>query len=581
MRSHRWRFSFLLLLVVVGLGATWIGWQAWKVNRELSAVASDAETLQDAVTRGDTKAANGALAALREHSAGAVDDTGTTTWTVLTKMPVVGDDATGIRVISNVMADLSADGIDPLVRTSQDLGSLLPKKGRISIKAVRSLQAPVRDGETAFSAASRTLAAEDPSGYTQALRDRYRELERRVSQAAEVLRTAHTALEVMPSMLGEDEPRNYLLVFQNNAEIRATGGLPGAVSLISASHGRVRMTRQIAANMFGSTNKPVLPLTTAEKRIYGAPLGTYFLDANFTPDFPRTADLMKARWEQVYPQDDLDGVFSLDPVTLSYILEATGPIQVGDLSLTPENTVDELLHEVYMRFEDPAAQDAWFRLVARRVFEGISSGTESPQALVRALNRGADEGRVYVHSFVQEDQDAISGSEVAGHLVMDPEAPPQVGVYLNDATGGKMSYYLRYRVQVDSTYCRNDVQGLSATAHLLSSAPSDAANLPDYVTGAGKFGTKPGSQLVLVRLYSPVGGDVSGVQLNGRAIDLEPVEQDGRQVATVVVSLKPAFTVDLTWRMKTGPGQTEDTMVDVTPSVVEGNASSRAVSSCA
>lgn len=579
MHLARWRVPAGILVGAVLLVAGWCAWQAWQVNRDLSAAADDAARLQAAVSDGNGDAADAALAQLQAHSTSAADRTDGPTWSAFTHLPRYGDDATGVRVVSETLASLSNDGIEPLVRTSSDLESLLPKDGKISIDAVTRLQQPVSHGSAVFAAADKALAAQDPSGYVGALRDQYRELASRVSQAAAVLKTSDTALQVMPSMLGGDGPRNYLLVFQNNAEIRATGGLPGAVSLVTARDGKVRMSRQVAAGSFGETAKPVLPLTAAELAIYDRQLGTYFLDANLTPDFPRTADLMRARWEQEYPEH-LDGVISLDPVALSYILKAMGPVQVGDLSLTSENAVDLLLHEVYLRYPSPLAQDAWFRQVARAVFDRVSSGVQSPQDLVRALARGADEDRIYVHSFHDEEQQTLAASQVAGSLVTDPAAAPQVGVSLNDATGAKMSYYLRFSVGVSSTYCRAGSQGLSGKAHLLSDAPDDAASLPDYVTGAGLFGTAPGSQLVLVRLFGPVDGKISDVELNGRPIRAAAVVQDGRPVITTVALLKPGFTVDLTWRMVTGPGQTGDTAVRVTPGVTPKRTSSVAATSC-
>lgn len=576
---RRWRLLLLVFVIATLSAALWVGWQAWQVNRDLSAAAADAKTLQQAVEDGDDPATDAALADLQEHSTSAAERTSGWTWSALSHAPVYGDDARGVRLVSDVVAELSNNGIEPLVRTSTDLESLLPKEGRIDVDTVRSLQSPVSDGKTALEAAVEQLSGEDPVGFVGPLREKYRELQSQIADAADVMSTADTALQVMPGMLGDGERRKYLLIFQNNAEIRSTGGLPGAVSLVEAEDGKVELTRQVAANTFGETDKPVLPLTPEERQIYGPQLGTYFLDANFTPDFPRTADLMKARWEQEY-DDSLDGVFSLDPVTLSYILKAVGPVPVGDVTLTSDNAVDELLHQVYLRYEDPADQDAFFRDVARAVFDKVSSGAESPQELIRALVRGADEGRVYVHSFDSQEQSDLAGTQVAGELITDPDAAPQVGVYLNDATGAKMSYYLRYDVKVDATYCKDGVQGLSAKAHLLSDAPEDAASLPDYVTGAGVFGTEPGSQLVLVRLFSPVDGEISHIQLNGAPIDAEPVIQDGREVMTTVVQLEPQFTVDLTWRMTTGPDQTGDVETSVTPGVVARKLSSVVATAC-
>ena len=58
------------------------------------------------------------------------------------------------------------------------------------------------------------------------------------------LATADRALQVLPTMLGRDEPKNWLLVFQNNAEVRATGGLPGAISVVTADDGELSRNRQ-------------------------------------------------------------------------------------------------------------------------------------------------------------------------------------------------------------------------------------------------------------------------------------------------------------------------------------------------
>jgi hypothetical protein len=566
-----------LLLLICGL--TWVGWSAWHVNRDLSAAADDASRLQAAVSTGDNRVADDALARLQVHSSGAARRTGGPTWSVLARLPVVGDDARGVRLVSDVLFDLSENGIEPLANTAKDLESLLPRNGKVSIDAVTSLQTPVASGARAFSVADDRLEAQDSSGFVEPLRTKYQDLASRVSDAASALDSASTALQVVPGMLGEAGTRNYLLVFQNNAEIRATGGLPGAISLVRADHGKVEMTRQLAANAIPEASTSALPLDPAERMIYGRQLGTYFLDANFTPDFPRTAALMKARWEQLY-DERIDGVLSIDPVALSYLLAATGPVTVGDIQLTSENAVDELLHEVYLRYPNPADQDAWFREVARAVFDRVSSGAESPQALIKALARGANEHRLYVTSFEEDEQSTLSGTQVAGEIVTDPTAPPQVGVYLNDATGAKMSYYLRYHVQVRTSGCTNGRQGLDGKLEMTSAAPLDAASLPAYVTGAGRFGTDPGSQLVLVRLYGPVGGSLTGLKLDKRVVTPDVVDAEGRPVVTVPVLLKPEDSLDLTWEMTTGLNQSRATRVSVTPSVVAGDSSSVAPSSC-
>jgi hypothetical protein len=43
-------------------------------------------------------------------------------------------------------------------------------------------------------------------------------------------------------MLGQNGPKRYFLAFQNNAEARGTGGLPGAFAIIEANHGKLAIT---------------------------------------------------------------------------------------------------------------------------------------------------------------------------------------------------------------------------------------------------------------------------------------------------------------------------------------------------
>ncbi len=567
---------------LVILFALWLGWLAWQVYGDLDEAADAAATLQDSLTHGDEQASRDALARLDDNSDSARDHTSGVSWSLVTHLPLVGDDARGVRVASSVLADLSTHGLAPIIDSATDLQSLAPRQGTVPLDKIVGLQGPLSDARAAFDRADDRLAAEDSSGYTGRLQRRYRELAGRVSDASHALDAADTAARLMPDMLGAGGTRRYLLVFQNNAEVRSTGGLPGSVALVVARDGKIDMQRQASGASFGEAAEPVLPLTPAEEQIYGRQLGTYFLDANFTPDFPRAAALMGAQWERRFDQR-VDGVFVVDPLALSYVLAVTGPVEVGaGEPISSVNAVQALLSFVYLFIPDPDQQDAYFEAVARAVFSAFIEGTGPSADLLRAVARGVDEHRILGHSFHQDEQEQLAGSDIAGELVTDPDAAPQVGVYLNDNTGSKMSYYLRTEVSVDATFCRNDTQGLSGEATLESVAPADAGtSLPFLVTGGGVFGIPAGSQLVALRLYAPVGGSVSDIEFDRQPVDdIEVVEHDGRQVATSYVFLDPGQQVSVTWSMVTGKGQTGDIEVDATPGIAPVDTSSIEPGSC-
>ena len=431
-------------------------------------------------------------------------------------VPFIGDDAQGIEVAADVIADLSNDGLEPLARTATELDGLLPEDGGIDLEAVEALQGPVEQAASALAEAEQRLAAEDSSGYIERFRDKFRELQSQVGDAADATDSASVAVDVMPELLGQEEQKDFLLVFENNAEIRATGGLPGALTILSTDQGRIELGRQVAANSFGERQEPVLPLTKQEEDVFGEQLGTYVLDANFTADFPRAADLIRARYEEVYPER-LDGVMSIDTVAISYLLEATGPVTVGGYEITSENAVDVLLHQVYLDIADPAAQDVFFGQVAKTVFDRVSNGEVGrPRDLLLALTKAVDEGRTHVRLFDEDLQEQIADRRVAGATTDADGGTDAINVSLLDGTGAKMSYFLRYDVRGMAAGCVEGRERIQVRATLRSEAPKDAAQLPPYITGGGNFGVDVGKQLVSVQLFTPSGGTVEKFEITAR-----------------------------------------------------------------
>lgn len=580
MRSLRLWLAVPAGLVVVVLA--WSGWQAWQVSKSLAAAAVDASALQSSIDSSDPQGIDAALARLQDHAGDADDRTSGRTWSLLTHVPVFGDDARGVRTVSSVMADLTGEGFEELADSAGDLDSYAPRDGKLPLDALEQLQDPVARASAAFDRADERLSAEDSSGYLRQLRTSYDDLAQRVADADHALATADKALGLLPGMLGREGPRDYLLVFQNNAEIRAGGGLPGAWALLHADAGQISITKQGTAGDFPNRDgqTPILPISAEESRVYGEQLGTYYQDANFTPDFPRSAELWTAWWAASFSQTTLDGVLSFDPVAMSYLLGSTGPVQVGDVQLTPDNAVAELLNKPYLD-KDATAQDAFFAQSARAVFDAVTGGLQSPVEFLRALERGADEGRLHVAPSDEGERGQLAGTAVAGALATDDGDSPHVEVTVDDATGSKMSYYLRYRAAVDARGCSGGVQSLLGTMSLSQSiTAAEAAALPVAVTGGGQYGTAAGHQLVVVRLYSPTGGTLDDVKLDGMQLDSEVIDLDDRQLALVVAELSGPDDVLLTWSMQSGKGQTGDGTVGVTPSVAADNESTRFGTGC-
>ncbi|MET1058546.1 MAG: DUF4012 domain-containing protein [Nocardioides sp.] len=574
MRRRTW---ILTGLAVVLLFLAYAGWSVWQVRSDLTEARSSAARLRVALVDGDQHRAEQALESLQDTSGAAAGRTDGPLWAVFGAMPGLGDDARGVRTVASVLDDVSHDGLDPLVASadSLDSGTFTPVNGQIPVDSVAVVAKPLGAARDSFAAADKELGGVDSSGFTGAFGSAYDDLSGQIHRANKATAAATTAAELLPGMLGGDGPRNYLLIFQNNAEARSTGGLPGAATIMNTTDGKISISKEARAPGFPELAKPVLPLTKEENKIFFEQLGTYFQDANFTPDFPRTADLMAARWKLETGQD-LDGVVSVDPVAMGYLLEATGPVTVDGVTLTGDNAADELMNKAYLRLPDPMDQDRFFSAVSRTVFEKFSSGAGTPQVVLEGLARGAEERRLLVHSFDEAEQQRLAGTKIAGELPSVATARPQVGVYMNDGTGSKMSYYLDYDVAVRSEGCQDDAQKLAGEMTLSSNTPPNIKDVGVSVTGRGDEVVPRGNQLVIAHVYGPVDGSIDEVKLDGKKLDVTLEKHVGRDVASMVFFFKPGQKRAMTWTMTTGAGQTEGTDVTVSPGVQPENESSTA-----
>jgi hypothetical protein len=532
------------LLVVLWI--TWVAARALLARGELEQAVPLASSVQRDLLAGDPAGAEAGVAELREHSSRAVSLTGDPVWAVTEVVPFVGPNLRAFREIAGIVDRIGGDALQPVVGIagSLDVGSLTPKDGRIDLDPVVAAQEPVRQADDALAAALDDVTAIDTGATVTPVTDAVSRLRETVGSAAETLAVVRHVTDLAPAMLGADGDRRYLLMFQNNAEVRSAGGIPGALALVTTGDGSFSLSTQDSARAFPRLAEPALPLDPQTAGLYGTITGRYMQDVTLTPEFPQAAPLAAEMWRLKHG-DAVDGVISIDPVALSYLLEATGPITLatGDV-LRSEDAVDLLLHDVYLRYPDSEVQDAVFASVAESVFSAISSGDVEPAALVSALGRAAEERRILIWSSRADEQTTLDGTTFQGSLPDDNDESTVFGVFLNDSTGAKMDYFLTLATTQAMAMCRDDGRPNYRTDVTLgSTAPTDAASLPSVITGGGAYGVAPGDIKTRVAVYGPPGTVPLHVRIDDQDVPFQPEVVGGRAVAQVEVTLSPGQEV--------------------------------------
>lgn len=132
---------------------------------------------------------------------------------------------------------------------------------------------------------------------------------------------------MLPQLLGNERPSRYLLLGQNNDELRATGGFTSTAGLLTVSRGAVQELDYRDSYGFDSPAPPALFEPPAPYQRYML-LETWRLrDANWWADFPTSARQAEVflRLEQGV---QVDGVVAFDQSLLEKVLSVLGPLDV-------------------------------------------------------------------------------------------------------------------------------------------------------------------------------------------------------------------------------------------------------------
>jgi hypothetical protein len=556
-----------LLLAVAGIA---VAVQGLQTRSTLTDAIPLVEQIQESVRSGDTDGAQQAVTELNAATAHARDAATGPHWWLAGNVPWIGKNVSAVSTTAVVIDDIAHDVLAPLVSVAESINvsAFSPEGGRINLEPLEAAEPSLRAAAEAYAGAAAEMDRVDPDSLLGPVAGPVREIQEYMGTLGSMVNTGAKAAVLLPPMLGSQEPRSYLVLFQNTAEMRATGGVASAFAIIEANDGQLAIVHQGTAGDLGLFfDEPVLPLDPGKEAIYTERLGRFFSGVNLSPDFPTTAKLAAemARLSGF----DVDGVVATDTVALSYLLEATGPVAVsGGLELTQENAVPALLSDVYWQIDDQGLQDVFFAGAAAAVFAAITSDGD-PVELVYGLTDAAAERRVLVWSTHEQEQRELAGTVLGGAFDDTSPSASALGVFLNDGTSAKLQYYLETSIEHTETICTGETRYDTLAVELTYTAPPEAlTDFPRDVTGVGNTGVPTGLVRTNVYFYGAADGEIREVRRDDVPVDSEPHMDGSRPVRVFTTELAPGQSVTFDVQMAQ-PDRGEAVDIWATPTVGE------------
>lgn len=158
---------------------------------------------------------------------------------------------------------------------------------------------------------------------------------------------------------GDNVERRYLLLLQNNMELRPGGGFLGQYAIIKIKNGQVTSQFVEDANLLDQRiNVKVSPPYPFERMM--SLKKWKFRDSNFSPDFPTNIEKAEYFYRLSGGNSAFDGVFAINATVLNKVLGITGPVTIGGVEYNSTNAVlklEEQVEKVYIYNEELDTQN--------------------------------------------------------------------------------------------------------------------------------------------------------------------------------------------------------------------------------
>lgn len=226
----------------------------------------------------------------------------------------------------------------------------------------------------------------------------------------------------LPTLLGQNEPHDILILLQNPHELRPTGGFLGSFGRLTFDKGQITnfYTDDIYNVDVKALGRETLLAPEPIQRYVNAHYW-YLRDANWSPDFPTAAKHMLALYEFESGETGIDTLVAMTPQLVQDFLRITGPMTVDNLTFTPENLMDTLQHRVEQEFWRIGLRDEERKKIINDLAQAMRqrffafTGEETKQ-FAQAFRRVLDQNEILAFTNIIDIQKEIVNAGWAGDI---------------------------------------------------------------------------------------------------------------------------------------------------------------------
>lgn len=181
-----------------------------------------------------------------------------------------------------------------------------------------------------------------------------------VDQLESLIVDTKPLLEVLPQIMGQEGEKKYLVLFQNNKELRPTGGFITAYAVFRVENGVITSEGSDDIYRLDSTLLKKVPAPEEINKYLKVP-NLNLRDSNLSPDYLASMQTFEDLYQSTASPKKIDGIIALDTNFVLTMMEVLGPIDAYGTSFTTENVeacdCPQIIYELERFADQPVAYE--------------------------------------------------------------------------------------------------------------------------------------------------------------------------------------------------------------------------------
>lgn len=279
---------------------------------------------------------------------------------------------------------------------------------------------------------------------------------------------AKDALLLAPAALGEPSKKTYLMIFQNDKELRPTGGFMTAYAFLTLDKGRISSSTsddiyRLDEKLLKVCRSKICPLTPPPPIVKylpeanGKPRTAWSMrDSNISPDVPTSMKQFESMYNLLGEGLPWDGVILIDTHVVEELIKITGPIEVFGTTYSADkdprcncpNVIYEL--EAYAQIIEKGQEDRKAilgTLMQQILARSLGAATEKMPEFINAGVKLAQGKHLMFYMHDQKLQEALNKLDWTG--LMKPYTYDYLMINDSNFAGGKTNLYVQDDVKLE------------------------------------------------------------------------------------------------------------------------------------